>query len=128
MTLDLNIYYSSLSSPHYINCWCSRWSTDNYAITLETWLTKSQLQTLRSNITPGAADELYTILGKPTFYDATWQGQNTIRLEPTGDSSTLSNMRNEKLIYVKNITDSPLEGANGYLQVKIEGYISGSIL
>ena len=111
----------------YLCCDCSRWTIDNYAITIETWMTKSQLQTLRSNITPQAVGELYVILGKPRYYDQTWQSQNTIRLTPnTASNSTLKAMRDEKIIYVKNITDTCLEGPKGYINVKLEGYISGN--
>jgi len=127
---DLLIYYnSSLSAPNYICCWCSRWNVDNFDTIIETWLTKSQLKTLRDNITPGAAGELYQILGSPTFYDQTWEGKNTLRIASNDNStSTLYKMRNDKIIYVKNISTSPIAGASGYLAVKIEGYISGSVL
>lgn len=126
---DLKIYYNSLTGNDFICCDCSRWDTDNYNVIIETWLTKSQLQTLRNNITPGAAGELYQILGAPTFYDQTWQGNNTIRLVPVNISlSSLYNMRNGKTIYVKDVSTSPIEGKSGYLSVKVEGYISGSSL
>ena len=121
---DLKIYYSSLSNPHYIECGCSRWDNDNYNTIIETWMTKSELQTLREHITPGAAGELYSILGKPRYYDMTWQGQNTIKLVPNGGS--LNYMRNERLLFVKNISDTPLPGPSGWINVKIEGYLSGS--
>jgi hypothetical protein len=126
---DLRVYYSSLSSPHYVDCKCSRWDISDYSLTFETWLTKSQLQTLRNNITPGAVGELYTILGKPRYYDKTWNGENTIKLVPNiNNDSTLKSMREEKIIYVKNISDSPIAGTSGYINVKIEGYISGALL
>ena len=130
---DLRIYYSSLSAPHYIDCLCSRWDYDDYSVIVETWLTKSQLKILRNNIVPGAAGELYQILSRPTFYDQTWEGNNTIRIVPNHrynsnweEITTIPYMRNEKLIYVKDISDSPIEGTSGYLSVKIEGYTSGS--
>ena len=60
------------------------------------------------------------------YYDQTWVGQNTIRLVPTGSTSNLENMRSERLLYVKNISDSPIESDSGWLAVKIECMISGS--
>ena len=125
---DLQIYYNSLAGSDYISCDCSRYDVQNYNITIETWLTKSQLQTLRDNITPGATGELYTILGKPRFYDKTWQGENTIKISPIDGSSTIDGMRSDKLIYVKNISTVPIDGPKGWLSVKIEGMISGSSL
>ena len=125
---DLRIYYDSLTGSDYIDCDCSRWDVQNYSIIIETWLKKSQLQTLRNNITPGATGELYTILGKPKYYDKTWQGENTIKISPIDGSSTLDEMRSDKLIYVKNISDNCVEGPKGWLSVKIEGSISGGTI
>jgi len=125
---DLYIYYDSFTGNDYIDCYCSRWDTNNYEIVIETWIKKTDLQTLRDNITPNAVGELYNILGRPKYYDKTWSSENTLKLKPNSNSSTsnLNNMRREKLIYVKNITDSPIKGANGWFNVKIEGYVSGS--
>ena len=78
MVSDLLIYYDSLTGNDVISCRCSRWDTDNYSFIIETWLKKDDLNTLISNITPGATDELYNILSKPTYYDKTWQGQNIL--------------------------------------------------
>jgi len=112
-------------STYSINCWCSRWDVQNYNVIVETWMNKTELQTLRANITPQAVGELYTILGRPRYYDATWQGENTIKLSPNTDFQ-LSNMRNDTLIYVKNISDTPEKGHSGWLNVKIEGMVSGT--
>jgi len=122
---DLLIFYDDLSVPNFIDCWCSRWDVQNYNVVMETWLKKSDLQTLRENITPQAVGELYTILGRPRYYDSTWTGDNTIKLVPTSDNQ-IAKMRGEKLIYVKNISDSPVKGPSGWLNVKIEGMISGT--
>lgn len=122
---DLQIYYSSMSGRNFINCWCTRWDVQNYNVILETFVNKTDLQSLRSNITPGATGELYTVLGRPRYYDSTWQGENTIMLSPNPEHQ-LSNMRNDTLIFVKNITDQPFDGPSGYINVKIEGLVSGS--
>jgi hypothetical protein len=109
-----------------IKCWTSRWDVQNYSIIVETWIKKSDLQSLRSSVTPGAVGELYNILGKPLYYDQTWSAENTLQLIPKA-GERLDKMRNiDKLIYVKNITDVPLPGDSRWLNVKIEGFMSGS--
>jgi len=141
---DLLIYYNggSEDSGDYVDCWCSRWDIQNYDIIIETWIKKDDVQTLQDNIRPGAVGELYTILGKPLYYDKSWDGSNTLRLKPnyhksrntvtglySGEYPTeIPNMRSEKLIYVSNITSTPLEGNKEWINVKIEGKISGSCL
>lgn len=128
---DLAIYYDSLTGNDFIDCRCSRWDVSNYSVIVETWLKETDLQTLRANITPGAVGELYTILGRPKYYDATWAGNNTLRLLPTPSSnkmnnSTLRNMRDETLIYVKNTTTNPVGADSGWINIKIEGVVSGT--
>jgi len=125
----LLIYYNSLTGDDFICCECSRWDVQDYSMIIETWLTKSQLQTIMNNITPGATDELYKILGKPKYYDATWQGENTLKFSPQINyNKRLANMRQERIGYVKNFTSTPIEGNSGYLNVKFECFISGSEL
>ena len=123
---NFKIYYDSLDSPDLITSDCIRWDAQDYNVIVETILTKTQLKSLRDNITPGATGELYKILGKPTFYDKTWTGSNTIKI--SSDKSNLQNMRDDRILYVKSITDSPIEGASGKILVKIEGLVSGSTL
>ena len=121
---DLNISGNNCS----IDCWCSRWDVQDYSIIIETWLTKSELQDLRNSIRPGAVGELYKILGRPLYYDSSWDGSNTLKFTPdTNSHSTLYKMRGGvKLGYVKNITTSPLPGDSGWINVKLDCYISGS--
>ena len=126
MIEDLRIYYDSLDSPDLITSDCLRWDVQDYSVVIETELTKSQLSTLRDNITPGATDQLYNILGKPTYYDKTWTGSNTIRLSTA--NSHLQYMRDDRILYVKNISDTPKGAGSKKLLVKLECYISGSIL
>ena len=124
---DLKIYYSSLSDPHFINCNCNDWRVDNYSVIVETILNKTDLNTLRTHLTPGAVGEFYKILGRTIYNDRTWKGDNTIMLSPdTNSQSNLKGMRSNTLIFVKNLSDEPIEGDKGWLKVKIEGYISGS--
>jgi len=113
-------------ADRYFDCFSKRWDVNNYDITYETFLKQTTLNILRDNIKPGAAGELYKILGRPKYYDKTWTHNNSIRIEPSGSISNLKYMRSEKYLYVKNISDSPVEGESGWLNVKIEGYISGS--
>jgi hypothetical protein len=124
---DVKIYYSGNS---YIEGMASRWDSQDYSVIFETWLKKVDLQLLRNNIRPGAVGELYNILGKPKYYDKTWTGDNTVRLvsSPGGDRSNLPYMRNDAILYVKNISDSPLPGDRGFINLKLEGYISGNVL
>ena len=138
---DLLIFYDSLDGTNYIDGWCSRWDVDDYTITIETWITKDELDTLMNNIVPGATGELYQILSRPYFYDQTWEGNNTIRICPnnytqhtpntdewSGDNlSNLPYMRDDTIIYVKNITTHPIN-FTGYIETKIEGYVSGTTL
>jgi len=124
---DFRIYYSSLAAPHVISSSCSRWDNSDYTVTFETWLTKSQLNTLRNNIVPGATSELYEILNQPTYYDQTWAGKNTIKIVGYDDSySNLPYAKGQMILYVKSIQDMPITASDTYLNVKIEGYISGS--
>ena len=118
---DLNISSNAFS----INCFCSRWDTDNYSTILETWLNKSDCKTLRDNIVPGAVGELYSVLGKSYYYDMTWDSSNTITVEPK-PGSKLSKMRTSKTIYPKNITTSVVKGPSTWNYVKIEGFLSGN--
>lgn len=122
---QLRIYYSSLASPHYIECPCVRWDTSDYTITIETVLNKSDRNTLYNHITPGAVGELYRILGRPYFYDKTWTGNNTLRIVPIA-GTRLADIRSEKIIYVKNYSETTLNP--NWLSVKIVGYISGESL
>lgn len=131
---DLLIYYDSLTGSDYIPCDCSRWDVDNYSVIIETWLTKSQLKTLRDNIRPGATGELFSILSRPYFYDMSWDGSNTVRFvgnpkyNPRWEEiSTLPSMRSSTIGYVRNITTHPVSHT-GYIHTKLECYVSGSVL
>jgi len=126
---DLLIYYDT-GPEDYIDCRCSRWDTDNYTVIVESWLTKDQLTELRSHIVPGAAGELYRILGKPFYYDKTWQRQNTLVISSNAEPeemvhSNLANMRDPVTVYVKNYIEHPIEGSSGWTEIRIEGLISG---
>jgi len=140
---DMLLYYDNQfndTSPKYIDCWCSRWDTSEYSLTLETWLKRSDVQTLQNNVKPGAVGELYKILDRPTYYDKTWSGDNTLMIVPNNytsreiatntpegnNRSYLPSMRSTKIIYVKNLTFNPVEGSKGFINTKIEGYISGT--
>lgn len=126
---DLHIYYNSLTGNDFISCRCSRWDVDNYSFVVETWLKESDLQNILNNVTPGATGELYKILGKPQFFDSTWQGENTLRFVPSSNCpSRLWKMRQPKIGYVKNLTTHPIEGSKGWIEVKFECFLSGNTL
>lgn len=125
---DLYIYYSSMAGDHYTLSRCSRWDVSNYQVVIETWLSKDDAETILTHTKPGAAGELFKIIDKPIYYDKTLGGKNTLMLKPNEDSpSTLKYMRNETLIYPRTITTHPLTYTNNnWIEVKIEGYISGT--
>ena len=124
---DLAIYYND---TNYVEGRCSRWDVSNYSVVVETWLSKTDMDNLINNIVPGAVGELYKILGRPTYYDQTWQSNNTIRLYPTPSSNLMNNstlhiMRDEQVIFPKNITTHPINDTP-WIHIKIEGLISGN--
>lgn len=130
---DLAIFYDDMdiAGSNFVEGRCSRWDVEDFSMIVETWLKRSDLQTLISKMTPGAAGELYKILGRPTYYDSTWQGNNTIKFYPTPSSndmpeSKLYLMRSPKIGFVKNVMTSPVQESEEWIQIKIECYISGS--
>lgn len=136
---DLLIYYGSLSGSSYIDSWCTRWDQTDWGIVVETFMNESELRVLLNNITPGAVGELYEVLGSKVYYDQTWNSDNTIKFVPNrftkrvvGESaegenvSNIAYMREEILVYVKNITTSDIEGSSGLINVKIDAVKSGS--
>lgn len=116
---DLIISGSSCS----IECRASRWDTQNYSTTIETWIDKSDLQSLISDVVPGAVGELYQILGTPFYYDKSWAGENTIQFKPIV-GSRLASMRSNKTMFVKNLTTHPINSTD-WIEIKLECYISG---
>lgn len=126
MQYDLKIFYSGNA---YVSGMCSRWDCSNYNLICETWLKKDAFNKLNDNIRPNAVKELYKILGRPKFVDTSWQAKNTIRFKPVAyHQSQLSRMRRETVAYPKSITSSPLEGESGFLNVKLECFVSGNNL
>jgi len=133
---DLRISWPDYGYTDQVAGRCSRWDINEYTVTVETWLTRSELQSLRNHIVPGATEELYEILNVPKFYDKTWSNSNTLKFTPIGytkrhfgiesgeNDSNLPYMREEVIIYVKSIGEHVVTPE--YLNVKIEGYMSGS--
>ena len=145
---DLLIYYNTTDlsgeNPNYIECWCSRWDVQDYSVIIETWIKKESVEILRNSIKPGAVGELYNILGVPRYYDKTWTKANTLVFYPLqytkkvkyedwseGDEFTKSNlkfMRDKRIVYIKNLSEHPIKGNSGLIEIKLEGYISGNSL
>ena len=121
--LDLNIYYSGNS---YVSGRCHRWDCSDYGIVIETWLKKSDLLALQNNIRPGAVKEFKRVIFSPKYYDASWQGKNTLKIRPLQGTSLYKQRGSEKIGYVKNISSTPIAGTSGWLNCKIEMNISGS--
>jgi len=118
---DINISGNSCS----INCYTNRWDTSNLGGILETWLTKSEVTDLRNSITPGAVGSFKMVIDNPRNYDATWQGNNTLKIS-TLDRNNLQYMKNDVVCFVKNISDTPVKGPCGYLDTKIEYVLSSN--
>jgi hypothetical protein len=118
-----NLLISTLSEELF-SCNYTRFDVSNFSLVIETFLNKDDLKTLKDNVTPGAVKELYILLGKPKYYDSTWTNSNTLKLKNLGTmGGTMQNMRDEYIIYVKNLSSSPVEGTSGIINVKIEGII-----
>lgn len=109
-----------------IDCYNTRWTSDDYLITIETFITKSDLQSLEDSVVPGAVDVMYNLMGRDMYHDSTFQGNNTIVLTPQSNVGKLSNMRSEKVIFIKHLISEPITGPSGYLSIRLEGYLSGS--
>jgi hypothetical protein len=125
---DIKITYD-VSNPYaYVTGRCSRWDVSDYSVVIETWINKSGSETLKENVMPGAIGEFKAILGKPKYYDKTWTGGNTLLIHPipSSNSQLFKSRGRDSIIYVKSISDSPIRGDNGWINVKIEGNISGS--
>ena len=87
-----------------IRCWCSRWSEDNYNVTIETFLEAPDRNFLFSNIRPGSVKEIYNILGTPKFIDISYNSSNSLILQPLGGFG-LSGVAQTRTIACKNISD-----------------------
>jgi len=117
---SLRIYYSCNQYPQYSsNVWCTRWSEDKYSVTLEYMAESGTRNNIYNNITPGATRELYNILGKPKYIDTTYNSANTLIVSPIHGYG-LSSLREERMISVRNYTDSFL--TNKLFTCKIEGF------
>lgn len=119
---DIYIYFSG---TRYVSGMCTRWDTSDYNISVELWLKKTPLIDLSSNVRPGAVKELKRVIFSPKFYDSSWTGKNTVKLRPVVGTELYRMRGSEKIIYVKNISSTPIAGNSGWLDVKIEGAISG---
>ena len=120
---DIIISGNSCSIP----CACSRFTVDNYSITIETWLKKSDVQKIRNNVMPGATRDMCNILGLPHFFDTTFTRDNTLRLIPNVSfGSNLPYMRGEKTVFCKSIQTNPLSGDKGWISCKMEFFVSGT--
>ena len=117
-----------LSGSNYsINCNCSRWDVQDYSIIVETWLKKDDLNTLRTNLRPGAVSELYNILGRPFYVDKSCTAANTLKISANPNSrSNHKNMKRDTIIYPKNVSLHPLDSPKGWVEIKIEGFSSGN--
>jgi hypothetical protein len=124
---DLSIFYDN---DNYVEGRCSMWNVTDYTLTVDTWLKEESVKILRQHMVPGAVGELYQILGRPTYYDKTWESKNTLILKPipTSQRSRFSNlhlMRSDTVIYPKTFTEHPIETTD-WIEVKIDAYVSSN--
>jgi len=116
---SLRIYISCNNYPNnYIDCFCTRWDESNESVTFETVLGSGARNFLFQNVVPGAVTNLYTILGEPYNIDSTYSSSNTIIISPLGGTG-LSGLRQERVIGVKNISDT--FWVPNKFSVKVEG-------
>lgn len=117
---NLRIYYSACAYPsEYFECWCKRWDEDNWNITIETFLTSANRDTLFRNVSPGIIRTYNNKLGQVINLDGTFSAStNTLVMEPIYGYG-LSSVRTKKEMIVKNISDSFINP--NYFNVKIEG-------
>ena len=104
-----------------IDVWCSRWDRDKWTYTLEFWCTSSQREKLWKSVTPGAVEELYNILGVPSFYDATFSSGNTLTLTPKA-GTTLAGMRSGCSIGVSDYREE-IVAHTPYYHITLSGRI-----
>jgi hypothetical protein len=121
--MDLDIYYDDLLDPNVINCWCTRWDVQDNSVIIETFLNKSQVETLQDNIVPGAVSELFTVMGKTTYYDTSFGDNALLFKTKKSPDSELVNMRNEFTGYIKTLTINPVKN-NQYLNILLECVIA----
>jgi len=114
------IYPSSMSNPTYIECQCTRWDESNYDLTIETFLSSGNRNTLYDNVVPGAVRELYKVLGKPTFKDSTYASANSLVIVPQSGYG-VSSLREKRVMGIKSISDTFAN--KDYFNCKIEGKI-----
>jgi len=143
---DLILHWTGFNpddSATFIDCWCSDWKISNYEFSIETWLTKEDSDKLKAHIVPGAVRELYSILGNPQYIDTTYDASNTITIVPniytykkSGSSynysgnnrSILNQMISTTTIFPKTLSEGIINGDSSWINIKIEGFISGSTL
>jgi hypothetical protein len=114
--------------------WCTRWDVNDYKAIVDTYIAKEDYNRIRDNIVPGAATELYNILGRPTFYDTTWNDKNTVTITPnrythqndvgvySGDNnSNLVNMRDSITLLITTFGEHHI--SNRYVGIHLEGFI-----
>ena len=107
MVANCRIYYSCNAYPNwYVDVPIHRWDCDNWGGVIEFSCTSSQRDDIFHNIIPGAVTEQYNILGTPHFVDISYESGNTLILEPLGGYGLSSNLRNRRIVGVKNANDS----------------------
>ena len=84
---------------------CSRWSRSGFEFTVEIWTNPQGREKIWSSVVPKACDEIYSILGQPTYWDTTFSSGNTLKLEPVAGVGNLSEMRSGNLFTVNDYSE-----------------------
>lgn len=122
---DLDIHYSG---SWFARGWCTRYDQDNHDLVIETFIKDELIQDIVDNTVPKAVGEWHIATRGYKYYDSTWKGKNTLHLSSNNSTgSNLRYMRNDVDIFPENITAVPAVGASGWVNLKIEGKISGNL-
>lgn len=96
---------SSRTSDCEITVGCSRWSISGFEHTISFWATASQRNKIYQNILPKAVDELYSILGEPSYFDTSYTSSNTLKIIPVAGVGNLSEMRSGNLFAINDYSE-----------------------
>lgn len=122
---DLDIYFSG---SHLVRGWCKRWQQINYDVVIETFLEKDLIQYIVDYTIPGAVGEWKIATRGSKFYDGTWKGENTLHFSSNMKTgSNLRFVRNDIDVFVDDIRTEPVKNTTEYVNMKIQGKISGSV-
>ena len=105
---------------------CSRWSRSGFENVIEFWCSASQRNAIYKNITPKCSNELYNILGTPTFYDVTFSDSDTLKIKPVIGVGNLYNMRSGNNFAVNDYSEEIVTPDTYHIKIScfpVDGYV-----